>query len=63
MHRLRHLTEEECYLRCYGWLGTGEDVTVLEPEPPTEAGSPSILAERIRLRLEAALEEQDREAA
>lgn len=63
MHRLRPLTEEECYLRCYGWVGTEEDVTVLDPERSGEEGSPSVLAERVRLRLEAALGEREREAA
>jgi hypothetical protein len=63
MQRLRPLTEEECYLRCYGWVGSGDEVKVLEPEAPREPDSPSALAERVRLKLEAALEAAEREAA
>jgi hypothetical protein len=63
MQRLRPLTEEECYLRCYGWVGNGDEVKVLETEQAREADSPSVVAERVRLRLETALSEREREAA
>jgi hypothetical protein len=63
MQRLRPLSEEECYLRCYGWIGTGEFVKVLEPEAPRSGDRPSVLAERVRLQFEAALEEREPEAA
>jgi len=31
MERLRTLSEDECYLRCYGWRGTDDSVRVLRP--------------------------------
>jgi hypothetical protein len=63
MQRLRALSEEECYLRCYGQRGGDETVRVLDPEPPGGWTSPSVLAERIRLQFEAALEAREPEAA
>jgi hypothetical protein len=63
MQRLRPLGEEECYLRCYGWIGSGEFVKVLESEAPRPRETPSVLAERLRLQFEAALDDRDREAA
>ena len=63
MQRLRPLNEEECYLRCYGWTGSGEFVKVLERDGPRDEESPSVIAERLRLQFEAALDERDREAA
>lgn len=63
MQRLRPLTEEECYFRCYGWVGSSEEVTVLEPETHRPPDTPSVLAERLRLEFEAALEGREREAA
>lgn len=30
MQRLRELTEAECYLRCYGWVGEEGDVCIVE---------------------------------
>ena len=63
MQRLRPLSETECYLRCYGWRGSEETVKVLRADaaPPREA--PSIVAERIRLALEASLDAREAEAA
>jgi hypothetical protein len=29
MERLRSLSEEECYVRCYGWLGTDDSVRLV----------------------------------
>jgi hypothetical protein len=48
MQRLRPLDEQECYLRCYGWVGSDDAVRVLRPgDDPPEATS--VLTERIRL--------------
>ena len=66
MERLRTLSEEECYMRCYGWRGTDDSVKVLHPEvgpeidprsEPTEAG------ERLRRLLELRLDARETEAA
>jgi hypothetical protein len=59
MQRLRPLSEEECYLRCYGWLGSGGDVRVLHPD----SASPEVtfvLTDRIRRAFEAGLAEESR---
>jgi hypothetical protein len=56
------LSEEECYLRCYGWRGTDDAVKVL-PTGGVEAPSPTVLTERIRLAFEARLETREPEAA
>jgi hypothetical protein len=63
MTRLRPLSEEECYLRCYGQRGADETVKVVERAPAGEPAGPSVLAERIRLRFEAALDAREPEAA
>ncbi len=68
MQRLRPLSEEECYLRCYGWAGGEDTVKVLGPsDPETEsavAQDPSaVLTERIRLAFEARLDAREPEAA
>jgi hypothetical protein len=62
MQRLRPLSEEECYLRCYGSRGAEDTVRVVQGEVPAVA-APSVLAERIRLLFEAALDGREREAA
>jgi hypothetical protein len=64
MQRLRELTEEECYLRCYGWVGDDDDVRVIR-EAATEGcdEGASVLTERIRRAFEARLEPRDQEAA
>ena len=62
MQRLRPLNEEECYLRCYGWVGAEDAVKVVRPtddEPETTA----VLTERIRRAFEARLEGREAEAA
>lgn len=62
MQRLRPLNEQECYLRCYGWVGAEDAVRVMRPdddEPETTA----VLTERIRLAFEARLEAREAEAA
>jgi len=62
MQRLRPLSETECYLRCYGWRGSDDTVRVLRGDStPREA--PSIVAERIRLALEALIDARESEAA
>jgi hypothetical protein len=62
MQRLRPLSETECYLRCYGWRGSDETVKVLQSAAePRE--TPSVIAERIRLALEASLDAREAEAA
>jgi hypothetical protein len=62
MQRLRPLNEQECYLRCYGWLGADDAVMVRRPgdEAPE---SVAVLTERIRLAFEARLDEREPEAA
>ena len=61
--RLRPLSEEECYLRCYGWRGSDDTVKVVAAGQPAEPESPSALTERIRLAFEARLEAREPEAA
>ena len=61
--RLRPLSEEECYLRCYGWRGSDDSVKVVAPGHPSEQESPAALTERIRLAFEARLEAREPEAA
>ena len=63
MQRLRELTEEECYLRCYGWVGEDDDVTVLGAASKRRREDVSVTTERIRRAFEARLERRDREAA
>jgi hypothetical protein len=62
MQRLRPLSEEECYLRCYGWVGTDDDVRVLDPgeHSPDAVG---VVTERIVRAFEAGLEHDEAEAA
>ena len=62
MPRLRPLSEEECYLRCYGSRGADETVKVVQRVVPL-ATAPSVFADRIRLLFEAALDGPEREAA
>ncbi len=62
MQRLRPLTEEECYLRCYGWTGADDSVRVLGDEVEPDE-SVAALTERIRLAFEAGLEPREAEAA
>ena len=62
MQRLRPLSEEECYLRCYGSRGADETVRVVDRVVPG-ATAPTVFAERIRLLFEAALDAREPEAA
>jgi hypothetical protein len=43
MERLRTLSEDECYLRCYGWRGSDDSVRVLRSP---QAAQPDLRAER-----------------
>lgn len=63
MQRLRPLSEEECYLRCYGWRGADDTVKVVQSGDPATDASPAVLTERIRLAFEARLEAREPEAA
>lgn len=63
MGRLRPLSEEECYLRCYGWRGGEDTVKIVRPVDPAELASPGIMAERIRVAFEARLDAREPEAA
>lgn len=63
MQRLRPLSEEECYLRCYGWRGSEDTVKVLRAVDPSAPVAPGVMAERIRLAFEARLEAREPEAA
>ena len=60
--RLRALSEEECYTRCYGWRGQDDTVKVLR-EAPGERAETGLVAERVRLALERALDARESEAA
>ena len=55
MQRLRPLNEQECYLRCYGWVG--EDDAVRVTKPVTDAEATAVLTERIRLAFERLIDE------
>lgn len=63
MQRLRPLSEDECYLRCYGFRGGEDTVKVVRPGDPVITESPAVLTERIRLAFEARLEAREPEAA
>ncbi|HET8742010.1 MAG TPA: hypothetical protein VFM41_05260 [Gaiella sp.] len=62
MQRLRPLDEQECYLRCYGWVGEEDAVKVMRPDAEAPE-STAVLTERIRLAFEARLDEREPEAA
>jgi hypothetical protein len=62
MQRLRPLNEEECYLRCYGWVGGDDAVRVTKPGDDAPEAT-AALTERIRLAFEARLAAPDAEAA
>jgi hypothetical protein len=63
VQRLRPLSEDECYLRCYGQRGSDDAVRVVRPGSPESAESSSALTERIRLAFEARLDAREPEAA
>ena len=62
MQRLRPLGEQECYLRCYGWVGEEDAVRVMRSAAESPE-STAVLTERIRLAFEALLDEREPEAA
>jgi len=57
------LSEEECYLRCYGFRGSEDTVKVVHAGDPVVLEPPSALTERIRLAFEARLDAREPEAA
>ena len=62
MQRLRPLNEQECYLRCYGWVGGDDAVRVTKPgNEATEATA--IMTERIRIAFERLVDEDEAQAA
>ena len=63
MQRLRPLSEEECYLRCYGWAGGEDTVKVLDSKDTASRDPSDVLTERIRLAFEARLDAREPEAA
>ncbi len=63
MLRLRPLSEDECYLRCYGRRGGEETVKVLPAVVPGRLPGADVMAERIRLAFEARLDAREPEAA
>lgn len=62
MQRLRPLNEQECYLRCYGWVGGDDAVRVMRPGDDSREAT-AVLTERIRLAFEARFVDRDAEAA
>ena len=61
MQRLRPLSEQECYLRCYG--ARDEDtVRVIRDEHPSDEVA-AVLTDRIRRAFEAGLQAREPEAA
>lgn len=62
MQRLRPLNEQECYLRCYGWVGGDDAVRVRRPADDAPEAT-AVLTERIRLAFEARLAAHEAEAA
>ena len=64
MQRLRSLTEAECYLRCYGWVGNREDsIRILHPHAADDHEGAAVLFERIRREYEEQIAAREAEAA
>jgi hypothetical protein len=63
MQRLRPLSEQECYLRCYGWRGSEDTVKIIRSRDPGVRVPPRVAAERVRLAFEARLDAREPEAA
>jgi hypothetical protein len=66
MERLRTLSEDECYLRCYGWRGSDDSVKVLRTDARPEIdlrSERSEAGERLRRTLELRLDAREAEAA
>ncbi|HET9242009.1 MAG TPA: hypothetical protein VFN99_01115 [Gaiella sp.] len=62
MQRLRPLNEQECYLRCYGWVGDDDSVRVMRPGSDSPEAT-AVMTERIRLAFERRLEREARAEA
>jgi hypothetical protein len=64
MPRLRALSEAECYLRCYGWVGGGDEaVRILDPHADEGDEGARVLAERMRRAYERRITRAEAEAA
>jgi hypothetical protein len=66
VERLRTLSEDECYLRCYGWRGADDSVKLVRPEAPIEVDlrlEQSEAGERLRRLLELRIDARESEAA
>jgi hypothetical protein len=63
MQRLRPLSEQECYYRCYGRRRFEETVRIVRVAPRDDSRRPGVGAERIRLLFAAALDAREPEAA
>ena len=66
MERLRTLSEDDCYMRCYGWRGADDSVKVLRTDAEPEAdlrSERSEAGERLRRLLELRLDAREAEAA
>jgi len=63
MQRLRPLSEQECYLRCYGHRSGEDTVKVLPAGAHVTGEAQGYLAEQIRLAFEARIDEREPEAA
>ena len=64
MRRLRPLSEQECYLRCYGVDETSVRVVRLEPEHATGSGMTGrITGEELRRLFEVRLDARETELA
>jgi hypothetical protein len=63
MQRLRPLSEQECYLRCYGHRGGEDTVKVLPAGTSVARPAPGHLAEQIRIAFEGRLDAREPEAA
>ena len=66
MERLRTLSEDECYLRCYGWRGRDDSVKLV---PASASGEPDLrqeqseAGERLRRLLELRIDARESRAA
>jgi hypothetical protein len=65
MQRLRPLNEQECYLRCYGWVGGDDAVRVTKPgkEAAEATEATAVMTERIRIAFERLIDEDEAQAA
>jgi hypothetical protein len=65
MQRLRPLNEQECYLRCYGWVGGDDAVRVTKPgsDAAEATEATAVLTERIRIAFERLIDEDEAQAA